>query len=60
MIAFKDIVDIEKKTTALFIPNAIQVSTLHAKVHFNDGIGCDGLHHSYKTALAFLCIFPVA
>ncbi|KAG2226936.1 hypothetical protein INT45_010215 [Circinella minor] len=33
VIAFSDIVDIEKRTTALFIPNAIQVSTLHAK-HF--------------------------
>ncbi|KAI7884709.1 hypothetical protein K492DRAFT_142647 [Lichtheimia hyalospora FSU 10163] len=33
VIAFADIVDIEKRTTALFIPNAIQVSTLQAK-HF--------------------------
>ncbi|KAI8137822.1 hypothetical protein BJV82DRAFT_566007 [Fennellomyces sp. T-0311] len=33
VIAFSDIVEIEKRTTALFIPNAIQVSTLHAK-HF--------------------------
>ncbi|KAI8344436.1 hypothetical protein BC941DRAFT_408637 [Chlamydoabsidia padenii] len=33
VIAFADIVDIEKRTTAIFIPNAIQVSTLHAK-HF--------------------------
>ncbi|KAI8388886.1 uncharacterized protein BYT42DRAFT_544103 [Radiomyces spectabilis] len=33
VIAFTDIVDIEKRTTAIFIPNAIQVSTLHAK-HF--------------------------
>ncbi|ORZ15981.1 hypothetical protein BCR42DRAFT_353038 [Absidia repens] len=33
VIAFSDIVDIEKRTTAIFIPNAIQISTLHAK-HF--------------------------
>ncbi|CAO3600734.1 unnamed protein product [Absidia cylindrospora] len=33
VIAFADIVDIEKRTTAIFIPNAIQISTLHAK-HF--------------------------
>ncbi|KAG0170311.1 hypothetical protein DFQ28_002257 [Apophysomyces sp. BC1034] len=33
VIAFADIVEIEKRTTAIFIPNAIQVSTLHAK-HF--------------------------
>ncbi|RCH97507.1 hypothetical protein CU098_006695 [Rhizopus stolonifer] len=33
VIAFADIVDIEKKTTAYFIPNAIQVSTETSK-HF--------------------------
>ncbi|KAI9310764.1 hypothetical protein BX666DRAFT_1151055 [Dichotomocladium elegans] len=33
VIAFADIVDIEKRMTALFIPNAIQISTLQAK-HF--------------------------
>ncbi|ORZ14689.1 hypothetical protein BCR42DRAFT_417458 [Absidia repens] len=34
VIAFSDIVDIEKRTTAIFIPNAIQISTLHAKYTF--------------------------
>ncbi|CAO3590838.1 unnamed protein product [Absidia cylindrospora] len=34
VVAFSDIVDIEKRTTAIFIPNAIQVSTLHAKHTF--------------------------
>lgn len=33
MIAFADIVEIEKKATAYFIPNAIQISTDSAK-HF--------------------------
>ncbi|KAJ2353002.1 hypothetical protein GGF43_003599 [Coemansia sp. RSA 2618] len=33
IIAFDEIVSIEKRMTALIIPNAIQVSTLHAK-HF--------------------------
>jgi hypothetical protein len=32
VIAFEDIIDIEKKSTAYFIPNAIQVSTDSAKV----------------------------
>jgi hypothetical protein len=33
VIAFADIIDIEKKSTAYFIPNAIQISTDSAK-HF--------------------------
>ncbi|KAJ1802499.1 hypothetical protein LPJ75_006166, partial [Coemansia sp. RSA 2598] len=33
IIAFDEIITIEKKMTALIIPNAIQISTLHAK-HF--------------------------
>lgn len=33
VIAFTDIVEIEKRMTAMIIPNAIQISTLHAK-HF--------------------------
>ncbi|CAO3647618.1 unnamed protein product [Mucor hiemalis] len=33
VIAFEDIIDIEKKSTAIFIPNAIQVTTENAK-HF--------------------------
>ncbi|KAI8084514.1 GRAM domain-containing protein [Halteromyces radiatus] len=33
VIAFADIVEIEKRSTAIFIPNAIQVSTLQSK-HF--------------------------
>lgn len=33
VIAFADIIEIEKKTTAYFIPNAIQISTDSAK-HF--------------------------
>ncbi|KAI9307573.1 hypothetical protein BJ944DRAFT_261691 [Cunninghamella echinulata] len=33
VIAFSDIVEIEKKTTAIFIPNAIQIST-HQSKHF--------------------------
>lgn len=32
MIDFADIVDIEKRTTAIFIPNAIQISTHQTKV----------------------------
>lgn len=34
VISFTDIVSIEKKMTAFVIPNAIQVTTLHAKVGF--------------------------
>ncbi|KAJ2516525.1 hypothetical protein GGI11_001782 [Coemansia sp. RSA 2049] len=34
-IAFDEIVSIEKKMTALIIPNAIQISTLHAKHAFS-------------------------
>ncbi|ORX56979.1 hypothetical protein DM01DRAFT_1320113 [Hesseltinella vesiculosa] len=41
VIAFEDIVDIEKRTTALFIPNAIQVSTLHAKHFFTSFLSRD-------------------
>ncbi|KAI9312932.1 GRAM domain-containing protein [Dichotomocladium elegans] len=33
VVAFSDIIEIEKKTTALFIPNAIQISTEQSK-HF--------------------------
>ncbi|RUS19832.1 hypothetical protein BC937DRAFT_86840 [Endogone sp. FLAS-F59071] len=35
VIAFTDIVDIEKRTTAMIIPNAVQISTLHAKHFFS-------------------------
>lgn len=35
VIAFSDIVSIEKRMTAYVIPNAIQISTLHAKVSYN-------------------------
>ncbi|KAJ2493329.1 hypothetical protein IWW37_000613 [Coemansia sp. RSA 2050] len=38
IIAFDEIVSIEKKMTALIIPNAIQVSTLHAKHFFGSFI----------------------
>jgi hypothetical protein len=34
VISFPDIVSIEKKMTAFVIPNAIQISTLHAKVSY--------------------------
>ncbi|KAJ2814062.1 hypothetical protein H4S07_000171 [Coemansia furcata] len=38
IIAFDEIVSIEKKMTALIIPNAVQVSTLHAKHFFGSFI----------------------
>ncbi|KAJ1936123.1 hypothetical protein GGF37_005734, partial [Kickxella alabastrina] len=38
VVAFDEIVTIEKKMTALIIPNAIQISTLHAKHFFGSFI----------------------
>ncbi|CAJ0831241.1 1893_t:CDS:10 [Entrophospora sp. SA101] len=41
VIAFKDIVSIEKKMTAFVIPNAILISTLHAKNFFTSFLARD-------------------
>ncbi|KAI8064409.1 hypothetical protein BC940DRAFT_260124 [Gongronella butleri] len=41
VIAFEDIVDIEKRTTALVIPNAIQVSTQSSKHFFTSFLSRD-------------------
>lgn len=38
MIAFADIEDIEKRSTAIFIPNAILISTASSKVMHLDNI----------------------
>ena len=46
MIDFADIIDIEKRTTAIFIPNAIQISTHQTKV--ND-------HHA-KSVCVCVCV----
>ncbi|KAJ2746363.1 hypothetical protein GGI20_001423 [Coemansia sp. BCRC 34301] len=45
IIAFDEIVSIEKKMTALIIPNAIQVSTLHAKHFFGSFIYRDSAYN---------------
>ncbi|KAI7887724.1 GRAM domain-containing protein [Mucor mucedo] len=44
VIAFADIIDIEKKSTAYFIPNAIQVSTDNAKHFFASFLSRDQAH----------------
>ncbi|CAG8825150.1 8585_t:CDS:10, partial [Gigaspora margarita] len=41
VIAFSDIVSIEKKVTAFVIPNAIQISTLHARHFFTSFLSRD-------------------
>ncbi|KAJ2489217.1 hypothetical protein IWW47_005285, partial [Coemansia sp. RSA 2052] len=45
IIAFDEIVSIEKKMTALIIPNAIQVSTLHTKHFFGSFIYRDSAYN---------------
>ncbi|KAJ2725949.1 hypothetical protein GGI07_000877 [Coemansia sp. Benny D115] len=45
IIAFDEIVTIEKKMTALIIPNAIQVSTLHARHFFGSFIYRDSAYN---------------
>ncbi|KAJ2777404.1 hypothetical protein GGI15_004516 [Coemansia interrupta] len=45
VIAFDEIMTIEKKMTALIIPNAIQVSTLHAKHFFGSFIYRDSAYN---------------
>ncbi|KAJ2124828.1 hypothetical protein IW147_001433 [Coemansia sp. RSA 720] len=45
VIAFDEIVSIEKRMTALIIPNAIQVSTLHAKHFFGSFIYRDSAYN---------------
>ncbi|KAJ2361009.1 hypothetical protein IW150_007348, partial [Coemansia sp. RSA 2607] len=44
VISFDEIMTIEKKMTALIIPNAIQVSTLHAKYFFGSFIYRDSAY----------------
>ncbi|KAJ2617708.1 hypothetical protein H4S08_000216 [Coemansia sp. RSA 1365] len=45
IIAFDEIVSIEKRMTALIIPNAIQISTLHAKHFFGSFIYRDSAYN---------------
>ncbi|KAJ2715999.1 hypothetical protein H4R19_000893 [Coemansia spiralis] len=45
VIAFDEIVSLEKRMTALIIPNAIQVSTLHAKHFFGSFIYRDSAYN---------------
>ncbi|KAJ2163023.1 hypothetical protein GGF46_000209 [Coemansia sp. RSA 552] len=45
VIAFDEIVSIEKRMTALIIPNAIQISTLHAKHFFGSFIYRDSAYN---------------
>ncbi|KAI9502521.1 hypothetical protein BX070DRAFT_226305 [Coemansia spiralis] len=45
IIVFDEIVSIEKKMTALIIPNAIQISTLHAKHFFGSFIYRDSAYN---------------
>ncbi|RGB43607.1 hypothetical protein C1646_749622 [Rhizophagus diaphanus] len=44
VIAFSDIVSIEKRMTAYVIPNAIQISTLHAKHFFTTFLSRDSVY----------------